>query len=133
MDKTMIKCKYHVYLLKSESSRKTYVGYSIDPFQRLRKHNGEIKGGAKATRSGRPWRLIMYITGFEFERTALQYEWRIHHPPKFLRRRGGGIPNRIKIIKGILGMDKILKNCLPRSDLRLAIIWVDSKYMDHWN
>ena len=32
----------------------TYAGVSPDPVQRLRKHNGEIKGGAKYTTSKGP-------------------------------------------------------------------------------
>ena len=35
-----------------------YTGISKDPERRLRQHNGEIAGGAKFTRSRRPWRLV---------------------------------------------------------------------------
>ena len=130
---SIIKKKYHVYLLKSETTKRTYVGYSIDPLQRLRKHNGEIKGGAKYTRCGRPWKLIMYVTGFEFERTALQYEWRIHHPPQFLKKKGAhGVINRLRIMKGILQMEKIVKNARPISEINLEIIWIDSLYQKYW-
>jgi hypothetical protein len=31
---------------------------------RLRQHNGEIAGGAKAARSGRPWRVVGTVRGF---------------------------------------------------------------------
>ena len=36
----------------------TYAGVSPDPVRRLRQHNGEIKGGAKYTRSRRPVVLL---------------------------------------------------------------------------
>lgn len=46
-----------MYVLTSERIARTYVGISIDPVRRLEQHNGERRGGAKATRAGRPWRI----------------------------------------------------------------------------
>ena len=46
-----------VYVIQS-SNNKYYVGSTTDPYRRLRQHNGEIKGGAKSTRSNRPWKLV---------------------------------------------------------------------------
>jgi len=46
-----------VYVLLSKRARRTYVGVTIDAERRLAQHNGELPGGAKATRAGRPWRL----------------------------------------------------------------------------
>ena len=40
------------YIIKNKNC--TYAGISPDPVQRLRKHNGEIKGGAKYTLSKGP-------------------------------------------------------------------------------
>ena len=31
---------------------------------RLRQHNGELAGGAKAARAGRPWSLVCTVWGF---------------------------------------------------------------------
>lgn len=45
-----------VYVLVSESGR-TYVGCTTDPERRLAQHNGDLSGGAKATRPWRPWRI----------------------------------------------------------------------------
>jgi hypothetical protein len=36
---------HYVYVLKSMTTNKTYVGYSVDPYKRLRKHNGKLKEG----------------------------------------------------------------------------------------
>jgi predicted GIY-YIG superfamily endonuclease len=36
---------------------RTYVGVATNAVRRLRQHNGELVGGARATRAGRPWRL----------------------------------------------------------------------------
>lgn len=40
---------YTLYLLVNSSNNCTYVGITNNPIQRLRKHNGEIVGGAKYT------------------------------------------------------------------------------------
>ena len=42
--------KYFVYLLES-TNHSTYVGATVNLNNRLRQHNGEIKGGAKYTHS----------------------------------------------------------------------------------
>ena len=47
---------WFVYVLVSRAGR-TYVGIARDVPRRLRQHNGELAGGARATRPGRPWRI----------------------------------------------------------------------------
>ena len=59
------------------SRAQTYVGVTVDLARRLRQHNGELAGGAKATRGGR-WALLYTVTGFRKQRWALQWEWRLH-------------------------------------------------------
>ena len=46
---------WFVYVLSSESRRRTYVGITTDLDRRLAQHNGELPGGARSTRAGRPW------------------------------------------------------------------------------
>lgn len=70
--------QHYVYCLQSTVSRRTYVGYSIDPFKRLRKHNGEIAGGAKYTTKGRPWVIQYLCGGFPGQRAGLRFEKRWH-------------------------------------------------------
>ena len=48
---------WFVYVLRSKAKRRTYVGVALDPQRRLLQHNGELAGGAKSTRAGRPWEL----------------------------------------------------------------------------
>lgn len=49
--------KWRVYILQSGNGY-TYTGVTTDMKRRLRQHNGELKGGARFTRRGRPWRVI---------------------------------------------------------------------------
>jgi putative endonuclease len=49
--------KYFVYILRC-SDNTFYIGKTTDIEKRLRKHNGEISGGAKYTRSRRPVNLV---------------------------------------------------------------------------
>lgn len=72
---------WSVYLLKEEDGNRTYVGATVDIYRRLRQHNGEISGGAKAT-SGKAWKRVCYVTGFPHERAALQFEWAWKHRSK---------------------------------------------------
>lgn len=58
--------QWFVYLLLSsvgagERAARSYVGISTDPQRRLRQHNGELPGGAKSTRGGRPWQVRRVI------------------------------------------------------------------------
>ncbi len=48
---------WFVYVLVSESRVRTYVGVTTDVVRRLAQHNGELAGGAKSTRAGRPWQV----------------------------------------------------------------------------
>jgi predicted GIY-YIG superfamily endonuclease len=125
---------HHVYLLESQANtRRTYVGYTVDPKKRLRKHNGEIKGGAKYTRHGRPWKMICYIVGFPDNTTALQFEWRTHHPIKSLGKRKPGIVGRLQSMKHILSLPKYTKLCKPTSSFKpLIIVWLDMEYYKIW-
>ncbi|MGB0952474.1 MAG: GIY-YIG nuclease family protein [Planctomycetota bacterium] len=60
-----------LYLLRSSKEERTYVGITMDLDRRLLQHNGELAGGAKATRRGRPWVLHSVVGRFE-DRSAAQ-------------------------------------------------------------
>ena len=128
----MINCKYFVYLLKSEVSNRFYIGYTVNLRKRIRQHNGEISGGAKRTRKNRPWKIVMYISGFKYERTAMQYEYMIQHPPKKLRKKGGGILKYMTIMKRLLQQEKICSTAPLNSDLKLIKFFTNQKYYEIW-
>ncbi|KAK9765878.1 hypothetical protein K7432_005448 [Basidiobolus ranarum] len=71
-----------VYILENlTGTTRTYVGFTVDLRRRLRKHNREIVGGARAT-EGRLWKPFLVVTGFHTKKCGLQLEWRIKHPPR---------------------------------------------------
>lgn len=70
-----VSSNWFCYMLASLDGKKTYVGATVNPDRRLRQHNGEICGGARATK-GRAWRRVFLIGGFAEEREALRFEWR---------------------------------------------------------
>ena len=49
---------WFVYILWSASALVFYTGASNNPDRRLLKHNGILRGGARFTRTGRPWKLV---------------------------------------------------------------------------
>lgn len=57
------------------SDNKTYVGCTNDLDRRLKQHNGEKAGGAKATK-GKIWTRILSVVGFPSQQAALQFEWK---------------------------------------------------------
>ena len=59
-----------VYVLRSESTGRFYIGCSIDPQRRLAEHNA---GETASTRGRGPWG-IAFVRGFESLAQARQYE-----------------------------------------------------------
>lgn len=77
-----------VYLLRNAKASRTYTGITNDVKRRIRQHNGLEPGGAKSTRAGRPWSLVMYAHGFRNRGMASQLEYAVKH--KYGPRRGTG-------------------------------------------
>ena len=77
---TLCKETWYCYILRSTLCDQTYNGSTNDLTRRLRQHNGEISGGAKATHLGRPHEFICYLSGFSNHIIALRCEWWIKHP-----------------------------------------------------
>ena len=85
---------WYCYLLSCES--KTYVGATIDPDRRLRQHNGELSGGAKATR-GNKWERKCLVGQFENQHDALSFEWHWKHNSK--KCKGAALERRLKALE----------------------------------
>ncbi len=107
----------YCYLLATQTGQ-TYVGATVDIEKRLRQHNGEIKGGARATAirvlEGGTWSRICYVSGIPEWRSALQIEWRwkqlgrtrfkhIKHP----------IQRRLRSLRCLLSLEKPTEKAIP--------------------
>ena len=84
---------YICYFLQSDADAtclRTYVGITNNSKRRLRQHNGEIKGGARSTRSMRPVRYFLTIRGLTKSR-ALSIEKTIHNKRRKNRKFSGWV------------------------------------------
>jgi predicted GIY-YIG superfamily endonuclease len=67
---------WFVYVLVSPAGR-TYVGVTTDVDRRLRQHNGEVRGGARSTRAGRPWQVGRVLGPVRTRGRALSVEYQV--------------------------------------------------------
>ena len=65
---------WFVYVLVSDGGDRTYVGITTDLQRRLAQHNGELPGGARSTRAGRPWTVGRTLGPYEERGFALKME-----------------------------------------------------------
>lgn len=130
---------YVLYSLKNPGS--TYVGITNDMIRRLRQHNGEISGGAKRTSKKRPWAILALFYWFPDKITALQFEWRVHHPPssRMVKTPKGkikykyptnrkGLDGRIKVLEEVLSLDRWTSNSPLAKTIPLSCLWYRTGY-----
>jgi predicted GIY-YIG superfamily endonuclease len=100
----------------------TYAGVSPDPIKRLRKHNGEIAGGAKYTRSkGKGWQHVCIVRGFQTKIQALQFEWASKHVPP---RNVGGLVSRLRKLYILLNKTVWTLKSPLAATVPLTIEWI---------
>jgi putative endonuclease len=66
---------YYVYVLQGNDGS-FYTGITINVEERLLKHNGQKIGGAKYTKTRRPWKLV-YTKKYKTRSEALKKECQI--------------------------------------------------------
>lgn len=116
--------KWSFYIIKNNEC--TYAGVSPDPVQRLRKHNGEISGGAKYTLSkGSGWEHICLVHGFQDKIQSMQFEWAVKHVAP---RNVGGIESRIKKLIYILNKEKWTSKSPIANEINLTLEWIQNDY-----
>jgi structure-specific endonuclease subunit SLX1 len=96
----------------------TYIGATVDPDRRLRQHNKEISGGARATgirvAQGLTWKRACYITGIPEWRSALQIEWRWKQLGRTqCKHIKNPIERRLYSLKRLLALEKPTEKGIP--------------------
>ena len=119
---------WYCYILK-DNTNKTYNGSTNNMARRLRQHNGEIKGGAKATKNYNNWEVYFLMTGFVDHKNCLQCEWRIKHPTNKRRpKEYCGFDGRIKGVNSILNLERWTSNSIIDNSAIKYKIWVVKEY-----
>jgi len=127
------------YLLYTDEGQ-TYVGATVDPDRRLRQHNQEIKGGARATgirvAQGLEWKRAC-IVPFPEWRTALQFEWRWKQLGrtqwKHIR---SPLERRLRSLKTLLSLERPTSAAIPYDmypEGRPIIQWESQNYFDQFD
>jgi len=99
----------------------TYAGVSPDPVKRLRKHNGELAGGAKYTLSkGDGWKHVCLISGFQTKQQALQFEWAFKHVAPISV---GGLKQRVKKLYILLNKKQWTSKSISAHLVPLRLEW----------
>lgn len=137
---SLTKSTWACYFLASTTKPRSYIGATVNPDRRLRQHNGDIKGGARYTRGGRPWRRVCYIDGFQNQQQALQFEWRWKHLSssggriKRLKKYGreredvgvrghASMKRRINALIKLFNLERYTSNAPPASSIPLILHW----------
>jgi len=112
---------WEFYIIYNENCGATYAGVSPNPIQRLRKHNGEISGGAKYTTGKGPgWKHVCIVSGFKTKNQALMFEWAVKHVAP---RNAGGLKNRIQKLYTVLNKKNWTSKSPDSSIVPLRIEW----------
>jgi predicted GIY-YIG superfamily endonuclease len=107
------------YIIYNQSA--TYAGISNDYIQRLRKHNGEISGGAIYTTSRGPgWKHLCIVNGFQTKSQCLMFEWAVKHVAP---RNAGGLKNRVKKLYAVLNKKNWTSKSPDASTVPLTLEW----------
>lgn len=130
----------YCYLLYTDAGQ-TYVGATVDPDRRLRQHNREISGGAKATsirvNEGLTWNRACYISNIPEWRSALQIEWRWKQLGRTqFKHIKNPIDRRLYSLKKLLSLEKPTNMAIPYeaypSGLPI-IIWDSDELRDKYD
>lgn len=114
---------FYCYIISNTSDR-TYNGYTVNLERRLRQHNGIIKGGARATRGKGPWEFLVVLTSpcWDCISVAMQHEWSMKYPtrrrprPKEFNGKMGRLKSFFHIFQHMERIDCSKINCFIQSD-----------------
>lgn len=127
-----------VYLLHSTNNA-TYVGATINLEKRLRQHNKEIKGGARATsirvEQGELWERACHVEGFPDWQSALQFEWRWKQLSRKLSPALFPLKRRMIALDKLLALESSTSKAIPYSKWTSQpnIIFESDKAREYYN
>ena len=104
----------------------SYAGVTPNTINRIKKHNGEMAGGAKYTKSkGTGWEYVCIISGFQTKIDSMRFEWAVKHSAP---RNKFGIVNRIKKLFLVLNKERWTSKSPLAKDTNLIIEWKKPEY-----
>jgi predicted GIY-YIG superfamily endonuclease len=108
---------FYCYFLYTDANQ-TYIGATTDIHRRLRQHNKEISGGARATamrvEQGLDWKRACYIENIPEWRTALQIEWRWKQLGRTqCKHIKNPLERRLHSLKRLLSLEKPTEKAIP--------------------
>jgi len=131
---------WYCYILRNKLGQfkhNTYNGSTNNPMRRLRQHNEEIKGGARATHGkGGAWEICAMLSGFPGHINALSCEWRMKCPsgrPGKREAKYQRVQGRISSLNEILPLERWTGKCVVDNldmNLKLHIVEDVVQYLD---
>ena len=113
----------YVYFIESTNGS-TYIGATVNLDKRIRQHNKEISGGAKATSNrvngGEVWQYICYVENFPSYNEALKFEWRWKQISRIIQKK---FPNLLPKEKRLKALNELLALERPTSKAMLYSEW----------
>lgn len=111
-----------VYFIQSTNGS-TYIGATVDLDKRIRQHNKEIKGGARATsikvEAGQAWSYVCYVENFPSWNEALKFEWRWKQISRQIQKSKPAqkpIERRMEALKTLLSLDRPTSKAMAYSE-----------------
>eukprot|EP00897_Mesotaenium_endlicherianum_P003633 jgi/Mesen1/3298/ME000191S02432 len=95
---------------------------------RLKQHNGDAPGGAKCTRTGRPWDLLCHVSGLPSRSAALKFEYSWKRTCRTSRTRSvysGQVapPASLPVLRRLSALEAALLLAREHSQEDLEVVW----------
>jgi predicted GIY-YIG superfamily endonuclease len=124
----------YCYMIYTDSGH-TYIGATVDIDKRIRQHNTELSGGAKATSikvaQGHHWKYACYIYDIPEWRSALQIEWKWKQIGRTQYKHiKNPIERRLYSLKHLLSLEKPTAKSIPYEAYPNGlpkIMWISDK------
>lgn len=127
--------QFYCYILCNSNekySNHTYVGFTKCPPRRIRQHNRELTGGAKATQKGAgTWCFMALITNFKTQSNALSCEWKLKHVDSKRRKnkKYSGIDGKIRALNEVLCLGRWTEKCeINNADCQYTVYVIKEVY-----